>query len=1079
MSQPPIVMTRILRPRRRADLLRRPRLLDALHEQIDRKLLLVSVSAGYGKTSLLIDFAYDTDVPVCWYSLHETDRDMRVFVEYLIASIRQQFPAFGQRSQAFLANTRGALDPGSLANMLVNDIHADITDYFLIVLDDYHRGESESTNFLLDSLLQNLPDNCHIIVSSRATPRITPKSMALLIARREVAGLGTNDLRFDAGEIQALLSQNFKQHLPLEQAERLSRESEGWITGILLTTHSMWKGIISNIVEARGSSSKVYEYLANEVFSQQTPELQSFMRGSAVLDEMSPALCNQLLGRRDARQMLAALEERNLFVNRIERDNESWYRYHNLFQQFLLTKAEESGELADLHGRAGALLEAEDDLPQAIRHYMEARRHGDAARVVLRAAPVTFERNHWETLAAWIDPLSADVQDENPRLLWYRATAHSQLSEMDQALTVFNRADAAFKRGNDTIGLADVLIYRSIPQRLTGRFVEAEQAARQALTLLGDIEPTREIAASRATAYRTIGICQVQLGNLSAGMDELRRALALSEEMGDRYNAAHVHSDLGAALRMAGNMAAADLHFDQAIVLWQALGNSAALANTLNNVAYGHHLRGQYAKALEVYERAHLIAQEVAQVRVQGIVLSGMGDVYRDLGQHDQAFAAYNEARTLAERAQEAWLVSYVLDALGNTYILTGDFVRANELIRQAYEQARERRSRQAATLYFASLGILSYERGEPRTAIDYLAEAVRVLSQIGAKRELPKVRLHLGYAYYLNGQWDAAGEALDGMLEDVFAFGHDQYLEPIGRRMLPFLQFAQRKRPNSSHLRDFVERCQKVRLTSAPEILPGALEFVATPKLRIFALGEPRVFRGDSPVDAREWGTARSRELLFYLLANPHRSKEQIGATFWPELSVAKVRSAFHVTIYRLRRAIGVADAVLYDGDRYYFNQRVDFWYDVQEFERLLMQADRAAQSDPNAQEALLKQSVALYRGDYLENLPLSGEEWHTAQAEALRRKYVQCLLTLARLAAQRGQHEESLQYYQRLARRDSYLEAAHRGIMQAYVSMGDRNAALRHYSDFRTHLQRELGVAPTKETAGLYEEILRTGVA
>jgi DNA-binding SARP family transcriptional activator len=245
---------------------------------------------------------------------------------------------------------------------------------------------------------------------------------------------------------------------------------------------------------------------------------------------------------------------------------------------------------------------------------------------------------------------------------------------------------------------------------------------------------------------------------------------------------------------------------------------------------------------------------------------------------------------------------------------------------------------------------------------------------------------------------------------------------------------------------------------------------------LRIYGFGEARVMRGDVPVDQRLWGTAKAKEMLFYLLAYPHRSKGQIGSVFWPDLSAAKVRSSFHVTVYRLRRALGASDCVLYENDRYYFNQRVEYWYDVQEFERLLNQAQRVRESDVAAYEEYLRQAVALYRGDFLESLSLGGAEWHTAQAQALREKAMQGLLELARLAVARQDYEHALEYYRRMARRDSYMEVAHRGIMDAYMHMGDRNAALRHYRDLEAHLQQELGVSPGPETIRLYEDILHS---
>src|SRR5438876_694097 len=98
-------LTKVVPPRRRADLLRRPRLLEFLHAHLDRKLLLVCAPAGFGKTSLLADFAREAEgiLPVCWYTLDEADRDPRAFLEYLVASIARRIPGFGARTRRALA----------------------------------------------------------------------------------------------------------------------------------------------------------------------------------------------------------------------------------------------------------------------------------------------------------------------------------------------------------------------------------------------------------------------------------------------------------------------------------------------------------------------------------------------------------------------------------------------------------------------------------------------------------------------------------------------------------------------------------------------------------------------------------------------------------------------------------------------------------------------------------------------------------------------------------------------------------------------------------------------------------------
>ena len=124
-------MTKIRVPRRRHDLLPRRRLVNFIHAHLERKLILISAPAGYGKTSLLTDFSHDTDLPVCWYTLDEFDRDLHVFLEHLIAAIAHRFPAFGKRSLNFL---RATADPGAnlypLVATLVQEIYDTIPEYF-------------------------------------------------------------------------------------------------------------------------------------------------------------------------------------------------------------------------------------------------------------------------------------------------------------------------------------------------------------------------------------------------------------------------------------------------------------------------------------------------------------------------------------------------------------------------------------------------------------------------------------------------------------------------------------------------------------------------------------------------------------------------------------------------------------------------------------------------------------------------------------------------------------------------------------------------------------------------------------
>ena len=195
----PLLVTKTLIPRRREDTVTRRRLLDALHQHIDRRLLLVIASAGSGKTTLLVDFAHEVDIPVGWYTLDPGDRDLKVFFTYLVEAVRRRFPGFGQQTSALLEHVKDpAREIPSLVAAFVNDLYADVQDFFTLVIDDYHCvDESPLVNQAVDELLRFLPENVRLVLSSRTIPRIT---LSRLAARLQVFGLGMVDLRFTGDE---------------------------------------------------------------------------------------------------------------------------------------------------------------------------------------------------------------------------------------------------------------------------------------------------------------------------------------------------------------------------------------------------------------------------------------------------------------------------------------------------------------------------------------------------------------------------------------------------------------------------------------------------------------------------------------------------------------------------------------------------------------------------------------------------------------------------------------------------------------------------------------------------------------
>ena len=244
---------------------------------------------------------------------------------------------------------------------------------------------------------------------------------------------------------------------------------------------------------------------------------------------------------------------------------------------------------------------------------------------------------------------------------------------------------------------------------------------------------------------------------------------------------------------------------------------------------------------------------------------------------------------------------------------------------------------------------------------------------------------------------------------------------------------------------------------------------------LRIFALGPARVEKGGRPLDPSPDWIHKPRELLFYLLSHPKgRTKEQIGLALWPEASSAQLRSSFHDTVFRLRRALGAKEWVSFQKGRYALNRSLNYFFDVEDFEENLSEARRFRSESPEQAIRHLQKAVGLYGGDFLQNS--ADSEWAMLRQEELGQAYQEALLLLGGLLFARERHAEAAEAYRKAVALDGLLEEAHRELMRCQAVLGERSWAIRHYEELVELLDEQLGASPAPETRALHER-LRSG--
>ncbi len=1063
-------ITKVSVPRRREDIIRRQRLIDLLHDHIHLCVQVLSAPAGYGKTTLLVDFTNDLDIPVCWYSLDTSDRDPRLLLEGILASIRFHFPNFGQLTQSLLLVAEDVVREAShLVSTLTEEMYTAIPEYFVLVLEDYHFVEdSDPAKMLLNLFVDRAPDNCHIMVSSRTSVEL-PAIFTLALQQR-AASLNTSHLSFTPIEVKELLATHYSLHLSDEEADKLATDTEGWIIGILLGTYSLLEGGPHRNVLTL-SKQDVFRYLASEVYERQPSDIQSFLLASSTLDDMEPEICDRLLGLANSRKLLHQIERRNLFTQCIDGEK-AWYCYHHLFREFLQAKLLEENpeQFALLHCNVASLFEQDQRWNDAITHFLTARRYDEASRVVKIIGEDFHNSGKWATVSKWIGALPRDMRLSDPDLVLLHAQSLIHLGKVDEAVHILTGLLCQVASDEDWLNRAKALSWRSAAFRLTGHFAEAKSDIETAIRILKQRGGPADILGD---AYRRLGNIHAEQGRFTLALGRMRRALKYYSSVFDVSRMAEVHNSLGIVYKRLGDLTKANMHFEHAREGWQKVKNFGALAMTLTSIGYIYQRRGQYELALDTLHFGLEKARETGYQRIEACILIAMAEVLRDLDLYDEALAAYQEGLELARQVMEVYYVTWAKAGIGETYRLLGDRDKAEVLLKEAISQAEEQGQGYEATLFAVQLGIIEYERGRYEAAIGILRGVCDRLRNIGDKDALAKAYFHLAQASFLAKEYDLAINWLEKASGLADELGYDDFLAVEGRNAALLIQYGASKGVGGNRFVRIMQKIrihrdsQRIRVTTKVSVGPS----IATkPDIEARALGETRVLVDSRLISEAEWRSNRAKEMFFYLLCcGTGQTKEQITAALWPDLSPAKATSNFHINLYRARRAVFPGIFMLEQG-QYKLNPDVNIWFDVAEFEYLLSQAESLPHSS-KARVATLEQAVELYRRPFLQEFY---GEWTEMRRRELEDKYLKVLSFLASFNGHSGGYDKAIAFLEKFITIDPYQDEVYCQLMEWHLALGDKVSASRIYKRYLDTVAGELEFAPPARIQDLHKRIL-----
>ncbi|PWC03058.1 LuxR C-terminal-related transcriptional regulator [Agromyces badenianii] len=360
-----------------------------------RRVVGVTAPAGYGKSSLLTEWASRESRPVAWVSLDRYDDDPAALLALLASAFSRITPSAARLSEKVTGHGISALGRG--APLLAAALRAS-PDPFVLMLDDLHEIRDPACHDVLSVVFGGVPAGAQLVAASRGEQSHLPRARAA----GDAFEITSSELALDASGAQAVFASTRLQ-LSSEDAGMLVERTEGWPVGVVLAAAIASEG--GGPPRAlSGDDRYVADYLYRESLAGLPEHQQRFLRRTAVLDTFSAPLCDAILETHDAQQVLRELEDSDVFLVPLDR-RRGWYRYHAIFREFLLGELRriEPDAAVELQVRAAGWFEAHGSSAKAIEYLIDLpSERPRAVRLVAATALPTYQAGQLATVQRWL-----------------------------------------------------------------------------------------------------------------------------------------------------------------------------------------------------------------------------------------------------------------------------------------------------------------------------------------------------------------------------------------------------------------------------------------------------------------------------------------------------------------------------------------------------------------------------------------------------------------------------------------------------------------------------------------------------
>jgi LuxR family maltose regulon positive regulatory protein len=1069
----PIIQTKLRIPVVKDEFIRRAKLTRKMKKITEYPLTILHSGAGFGKSTALALFMRDEKIPASWYSISSMDDDILPFLSYIIESIRQEAPSFGRELCLYIEQMDRYIreeELSILCSLFINEVLSIETDLTLI-LDDFHQIEHSYTiNSWMDKLLEHIPPNLHIVISSRSRPAW--KQLTKMKACGQLMEITKEDLVLTVEEMELLLTDLYGLVIAEKELQSIYQMTEGWIIALCMIAQQLsLNPSYSNLFEHSSQSlHDLFQYLVMEVFSKQPPMIQQFLEQTSILEEMEEEVCDEVIGIRGASGMLEQLKERNLFIQKVGAKH---YRYHALFKEFLETELEQNnpGSFYLLHERCARFYEKRKQWEEALFHYKKIKHYQAIASILQENGSRMLEGGKLEHLHDQLSFIPDSEIEANFFLLYLKAEVHRYRSQFQEAETAYNKAYLLADKRKDYLGMSKALEGKAKIYLDTIRPHQAEKLLYEAISFREKSNASDE---EKGSLYHLLSENLLNSGKAHKAESWLQKAKESDVRLLDGNLEPRLYLRTG--------------RFEEA-KRFLYLQKEELKGKYAASLPQAHRETDLLLSLIEAFSGEGLKAKELAQAGIQqGISLKApfveacgwirMGHAVQIINKYDSRLAenCYQTALDIMEQLNVSRGKAEPLMGMCVLYGTRGEFERALEAGNRALQETEEAHDIWLSALITLCMGITCIYNERLQKAYQYLLKTKGLFEECEDSYGYMLSCFWLSYLHFLEKEYDLFLTNFDTFLKLVQIQGYEFFFHKRAvfsprdlQILVPLLIKAMKHDLQKPYVAKLLQEMGITELDSHPGY-----------SIRVQTLGQFRVWLGEKEIGDKDWPREKAKELFqLFITVNDPIPKDEIIQRLWPNQPEKNADRDFKVALNSLhtvlepaRKARANPFFIIREGAFYGLNPNAVIELDTLEFRTLVQEGLKEIGHEKSI--SLLEKGLSLYHGDYLAERRY--DDWCISKRESMLVYFLRGAEKIAQLMVRRENYESAILWCERILERDRTWEEAYRLLMYCYYRKNNRPAAIKWFQKCTEVLEEELGVSPLEPTKLMLEMILES---